>query len=112
MRPHVAAIYAFARAADDFADEEKYRGRSLELLEAWRTALRAIPPGGDSALTPLKSPSLDQTGRKETLDVAHEKEVAPRNNACHDQCRDKEWGGFPCFNHVCSLLLKQALFLY
>ena len=39
MRPHVAAIYAFARAADDFADEEKYRGRSLELLEQWKAAL-------------------------------------------------------------------------
>ena len=41
VRPHIAAIYAFARSADDFADELKYRGRSLELLERWRAALRA-----------------------------------------------------------------------
>lgn len=40
MRPHVAAVYAFARAADDFADEgqrtpeERYR-----LLEDWRELL-------------------------------------------------------------------------
>jgi phytoene/squalene synthetase len=37
MRPHVAAVYAFARVADDFADEG---GRSdserLALLDAWR----------------------------------------------------------------------------
>lgn len=38
-RPHVSAVYAFARSADDFADEEKYQGRSLELIEQWRKAL-------------------------------------------------------------------------
>lgn len=54
MRPHVAAIYAFARTADDFADEgqlsvdERYR-----LLDGWRerlhraaTSLHAGPPPG------------------------------------------------------------------
>ena len=40
-RPAIAAIYAFARSADDFADEGKYQGRSLELLNAWKTALWA-----------------------------------------------------------------------
>ena len=40
-RPFIAAIYAFARSADDFADEGKYQGRSLELLNGWRAALRA-----------------------------------------------------------------------
>ena len=41
MRPHVAAVYAFARAADDFADEgdrpdeERYR-----LLDGWKRRLR------------------------------------------------------------------------
>ncbi|MBI3332907.1 MAG: squalene synthase HpnC [Candidatus Omnitrophica bacterium] len=39
-RPHVAAVYAFARSADDFSDEEKYRGRSLELLNQWREWLK------------------------------------------------------------------------
>ena len=38
-RPSVAAVYAFARSADDFADEARYRGRSLELLKEWRAAL-------------------------------------------------------------------------
>jgi squalene synthase HpnC len=45
MRPHVAAVYAFARAADDFADEgtldpsERYR-----LLDGWRAMLHAPSP--------------------------------------------------------------------
>lgn len=42
MRPHVAAIYAFARTADDFADQP---GRPpavrLELLDDWGARLRA-----------------------------------------------------------------------
>ena len=52
MRPHVAAVYAFARAADDFADEgalepaERYR-----LLDGWRALLHAPAPaiGGPAA---------------------------------------------------------------
>jgi phytoene synthase len=40
MRPHVAAIYAFARAADDFADEgERSDEMRLELLDDWRDRL-------------------------------------------------------------------------
>ena len=50
MRPHIAAVYAFARAADDFADEgalepaERYR-----LLDAWRARLHAPAPSPASA---------------------------------------------------------------
>jgi phytoene synthase len=46
MRPHIAAIYAFARAADDFADEpgrtpdERYR-----LLDAWQAKLHRAAAG-------------------------------------------------------------------
>ena len=42
MRPHVAAVYAFARAADDFADEgERTETERLRLLDAWVDKLRA-----------------------------------------------------------------------
>ncbi len=42
MRPHVAAIYAFARHADDFADEARYEGQDrLALLDGWLERLRA-----------------------------------------------------------------------
>lgn len=50
MRPHIAAVYAFARAADDFADEgdlmpaERYR-----LLDGWRARLHGPAPSPASA---------------------------------------------------------------
>lgn len=40
IRPHVAAVYAFARIADDFADEECYAGQDrIALLEDWHQRL-------------------------------------------------------------------------
>jgi phytoene synthase len=40
MRPHIAAVYAFARAADDFADEEdRTPHQRYRLLEDWRELL-------------------------------------------------------------------------
>ena len=43
MRPHIAAVYAFARVADDFADEDGYTlAERHALLEDWhRRLLRA-----------------------------------------------------------------------
>ncbi|MCA9688679.1 MAG: squalene synthase HpnC, partial [Myxococcales bacterium] len=35
LRPHVAVVYAFARTADDFADEPEYEGRRVAALERW-----------------------------------------------------------------------------
>lgn len=40
-RPHVHAVYAFARGADDFADEMKDPPRQLALLDAWGEELEA-----------------------------------------------------------------------
>ena len=56
MRPHIAAIYAFARAADDFADEGTLAPEErLALLDDWGNRLRAsagaIP---ESRLAPPK----------------------------------------------------------
>jgi phytoene synthase len=59
MRPHIAAIYAFARTADDFADEP---GRPpdvrLQLLEDWGRRLRASvespPLSGDPIFVALR----------------------------------------------------------
>ena len=33
LRPHLVALYAFARSADDFADEPEYEGRRTEALD-------------------------------------------------------------------------------
>jgi squalene synthase HpnC len=44
MRPHIAAIYAFARTADDFADEPGLAtSERLRLLDDWRQRLLAAP---------------------------------------------------------------------
>jgi squalene synthase HpnC len=40
MRPHVAAVYAFARTADDFADEgNRAAAQRLDLLDGWEQRL-------------------------------------------------------------------------
>ena len=46
MRPHIAAIYAFARAADDFADEgDRPAVDRLRLLDDWQARLTACAAG-------------------------------------------------------------------
>ena len=45
MRPHIAAVYAFARTADDFADEGDVPPKErLARLGAWRDMLASRPP--------------------------------------------------------------------
>lgn len=39
VRPFLHSIYAFARAADDFADEADHAGHRLERLDAWEEKL-------------------------------------------------------------------------
>ena len=75
MRPHIAAIYAFARIADDFADEGTAPPAvRLERLEDWQRRLHAAASGA-----PIRSSDLDadavfialsETIRRCRLDVA------------------------------------------
>jgi len=44
-RPYVHALYAFARAADDFADESIYEGMRQEKLDQWEARLHAAYRG-------------------------------------------------------------------
>src|SRR5689334_22872483 len=44
-RGYVAALYAYARAADDFADEPMYEGMRQEKLEQWEARLHAAYAG-------------------------------------------------------------------
>jgi squalene synthase HpnC len=47
MRPHVAAVYAFARTADDFADEgQRPADERFRLLDEWQNRLHACVTGG------------------------------------------------------------------
>jgi squalene synthase HpnC len=44
-RPYVHALYAFARAADDFADEPMYEGMRREKLDQWEARLHSAYAG-------------------------------------------------------------------
>jgi squalene synthase HpnC len=44
-RPYVHALYAFARAADDFADEPMYEGHRAEKLDQWERRLHEAYEG-------------------------------------------------------------------
>jgi len=45
IRPHLMAVYAFARSADDFADEPQYEGRRGEALSRWEAELHLAAHG-------------------------------------------------------------------
>ncbi|MEE2636405.1 MAG: squalene synthase HpnC [Acidobacteriota bacterium] len=66
MRPHVAAIYAFARVADDFADEGTVRpDERMRLLERWGARLHDCVSGEGMSKTGVdeslasSTPSID-----------------------------------------------------
>jgi hydroxysqualene synthase len=64
MRPHVAAVYAFARVADDVADEgERPAAERIALLDAWRDELRTClgdtqGPARDSRALPRETSDI------------------------------------------------------
>jgi len=50
QRPHIAAVYAFARAADDFADEgQRSIAERHRLIDGWLRRLREAASAGESA---------------------------------------------------------------
>lgn len=54
MRHHVAAVYAFARAADDFADEgQRTVDDRHRLLDGWLCRLREASSGSPDAVRPV-----------------------------------------------------------
>lgn len=59
MRPHVAAVYAFARTADDFADEDGYSvDERHRRLDDWLARLRAA--AGSAAAPPAGATDEDR----------------------------------------------------
>jgi squalene synthase HpnC len=64
MRPHIAAIYGFARRADDFADEPGIAdAERMRLLDGWLANLRVAAAVNASAPTI----ALDQVGEGDEL---------------------------------------------
>jgi squalene synthase HpnC len=74
-RPHIAAIYAFARTADDFADEPGMAdAERLKQLDDWGRRLRGLPPAEaplfpDTAAAELVFIALHNTIREHRLPV-------------------------------------------
>jgi hydroxysqualene synthase len=63
MRPHVWALYAFARTADDFADEPRYAGRRQELLDRWEHELeRAFHRDAQHPIFVALADTIDRCG--------------------------------------------------
>src|SRR5262245_43806985 len=63
MRPHVAAVYAFARAADDFADEgDRAAGDRIRLLDGWLARVRLAAQGREQtrATDPVEPDNTQQ----------------------------------------------------
>ena len=55
MRPHVAAVYAFARAADDFADEgARGEAERLDLLAGWALRLHRAADAAEAGPAPRR----------------------------------------------------------
>src|SRR4026208_1136919 len=73
-RPHTAAIYAFARIADDFADEgDASTEARLARLDDWRERLHAAaegrPTAGDNVDAAQVFTALSETMAVHSLDV-------------------------------------------
>ena len=64
MRPHVAAVYAFARVADDIADEGYGAGANGSVeLAAWQRRLHLTPWRPPS----LRRPCRDRRGQRNMI---------------------------------------------
>lgn len=99
MRPHVAAVYAFARIADDFADEgTRPAEERLAALDAWGRRLNGttsrtdILPGDTDAIFAALGHTIDACGLPVSLfdDLlsAFRQDVTKRRYASWDEVLD------------------------
>ena len=96
VRPAIAAIYAFARTADDFADEPEHAGRRVELIEGWRRQLdEAVAGRADSAVFIALSEAI----RMFDLPVA---ELHALLDAFHQDCLKPRYATFDEVQDYCT----------
>jgi phytoene synthase len=92
QRGAIAAIYAFARGADDFADEPQYEGRRLGLLKGWQSRLER--PGEDPAFL-----ALHDSIRRYAIPKQHFKDLIA---AFSQDCRVRRYANFGSLLAYCS----------
>ncbi len=96
-RPLVAAIYAFARIADDFADEgPRTPAARLALLEDWGRRLHdaaAGAPAPDTSDASMVFLALDDTMRRFDLDVSHFDDLLSAFRQDVEVTRYEDWPG-------------------
>lgn len=70
LRPHLAAIYAFARTADDFADEgDLAPAERLRLIDEWQARLSRCVKEEPPAATPGWRPNAPEGARVRAADI-------------------------------------------
>jgi squalene synthase HpnC len=100
LRKHIAAVYAFSRIADDFADEGNAdSGARVEALENWRLRLAR---GNDSAGVPGHPVflALRDTIAARSLDVSLFHNLL---DAFLQDARNQEYQSFDELRHYCTL---------
>lgn len=96
VRRSLGAVYAFARTADDFADEPQYEGVRLELLDVWREQLeecfagRALHPVFVALGSAVERHGIDPGPLRDLLSAFRQDCVKNRYETMdevHDYCR-------------------------
>ena len=97
LRRHVWAIYAFARIADDFADEEQHAGQRLRRLAEWRDELNRCVQNQNRVRHPVFV-ALGQTIRRFQLPVQLLHDLI---TAFEMDCTRGSWPDWPALLHYC-----------
>ena len=121
LRPHIAAVYAFARVADDFADEEEDYKVRLRNLRAWRRGLRAAlralpsplrlvlrPPSGQASPLPMGEGILRAVAASVREGLVPSTELYRLLDAFEHDAKENGYGSMQellsyCRNSACSI---------
>ena len=63
LRKHIFALFAFARVADDFADEQAFEGRCSRELDRWEEHARRYRGHADHPVFVALGDTVDKFGR-------------------------------------------------
>lgn len=96
LRPYVSAVYAFARTADDFADEAEFSENRMEKLDEWEKNLIAME--GSEPTHPVFI-ALKETSRKFNIPHSLFQDLI---TAFKMDCRIKHYAAFDELLNYCG----------